>query len=126
VPTGIASPDKSIFSPGVLYLVKDYKNMELKELEKETYIHGLGLGDFFFYNLMVLFVLPPLASIRMKMCIGIGCIIFIEIGYMITIWISLFLNGNRNGPALPLPVIAFSAYIILLNVFVGDFDSDLC
>jgi len=72
VPTGIPSPGKSIFDPGVLYLVKDYKNMELKDLEKETCSHGLYLGDFFFYNLMVLFLLPSLTSIEMKIFIGIG------------------------------------------------------
>ncbi len=36
VPTGIPSPGKSIFAPGVLYLVKEYKKMELKDPEKET------------------------------------------------------------------------------------------
>ncbi len=126
MPTGIPLTDKSIFAPGVLYLVKNYKNMDLKDLEKETCLHGLDLGDFFFYNLMVSFVLSSLTSIEMKIFVGIGCIIFIKIGYTITKWISLLLYGKRNGPALPLPVITFTAYTILLNVFVGDFDSDLC
>jgi hypothetical protein len=35
------------------------------------------------------------------------------------------LNGKRNGIALPLPVIAFTAYTILLNVFLGDFSAIL-
>ncbi len=74
---------------------------------------------------MVLFVLPSLTSIEMKIFIGIDCIVFIQIGYMITIWISLLLNGKRNGIALPLPVIAFTAYTILLNVFLGDFSAIL-
>ncbi|CAF2390762.1 unnamed protein product [Rotaria sp. Silwood2] len=103
--------------------------MEFAESEKEKYAHSISLGDFLFYNLMVLFVLPPVSSIEMKICIGIGCIIFIEIGYILTIWIGTFMkfwNAIEDGPALPLPVIAFSAYFILANVFIEDSNRNLC
>jgi len=120
------SPGCSRFTPAHYYLVKDYENMELIELEKLTDVGILGLGDFLFYNLMVLFILPPLSSIEMKICIGIGCIIFIQIGYIITIRTSIYAKGNLFIPALPLPVIAFSAYMILLNVFREDLNSNLC
>jgi hypothetical protein len=85
--------------PAHYYLVEDYENMEL--------------------------ILPPLSSIEMKIYIGIGCIIFIKIGYIITIRTSIYAKENLFIPALPLPV-AFSAYIILLNVVREDLNSNLC
>ncbi len=103
--------------------------MEFSEREKEKVGHLIGLDDFFFYNLMVLFILPPLSSTEMKIWIGIGCIIFIEIGYIVTISIgpSVKLWGETKfEPALPFPIIAFSTYFILINVFIGDSESNLC
>jgi hypothetical protein len=105
------------------YLLEDYENMELNN---NSVVYLLGLGDFLFYNLMVLFILPPLSSIETKICIGIGCIIFIQIDYMLTIWMDLFKNQLNSKPALPLPIVAFSLYAILLNIFVEDLNSNLC
>jgi len=75
-------------------------------------IHLLGLGDFIFYNLMILFILSPLSSIEIKICVGIGCIIFIEI-----IRFDRFWNKIKARPGLPLSVIT---YTILIDLFIKD------
>jgi hypothetical protein len=95
------------------------------ELDDNSIISVLGLGDFELYNLMVLFVLSPLLSIEMKIYVGIGCMIFIQIGYVAGTLLAKFYEIIVI-PAVPLPVIMFSAYMILLNVFMEDLNSNLC
>ncbi|CAF1265827.1 unnamed protein product [Rotaria sp. Silwood1] len=127
--TAIPQPGMSIFPHGVYYFFKDYEDMDFSEIEKEKYGALIGLSDFRFYNLMVLLVLHPLPTIEMKICIGIGCIVFIEIGYMLTIWIGPrmeFGNGNKSRPCLPLPVIAFSVYFVLIDGFIVDLNPNVC
>jgi hypothetical protein len=107
-------------------MLKDYEGMELIELKKLTRLELLGLGDFFCYNLMILFILPPLSSIEMKICIGIGCLIFIQIAYIIAVSTGIFSNETLYKPAASLPVVAFSVYMFLLDIFTEDLNSNLC
>lgn len=93
---------------------------------KDTYISVLGLGDFFFYNLMVLFVLPPLLPMATKICVAIGGIISVQVGYMATIWIASFGNVEGDKPALPLPVITYSIYAIFVDIFMQYLNLDIC
>jgi hypothetical protein len=50
----------------------------------------LGLGDLIFYNLMILFILSPLSSIEMKICVGIVCITFSAYTILIDLLIKDF------------------------------------
>jgi hypothetical protein len=93
--------------------------------ERKTYDsrESLGLGDFFVFNLMILFILQPQWSITTKIFVVIGCIINIQVSeygtsYLIQSW---QLSG---GPALPFPVIIYSLYIIILNVIIYAINID--
>jgi hypothetical protein len=77
----------------------------------------LGLGDFQIFNLMLLLILSPVSSMTTKIYITIGHIIAIQIGQEATDRLGRFYNQYLQ-PALPLPVIFFSLYAILLNTFV--------
>jgi len=127
--TTLPSPTVPLpFSLDPSYFHKDYFNMTFAELLEEEIIQRLGEGDFCYYNLMVLFVLQPLSSIEMKICIGIVCMIYIQMGYILTIVIVPFVEVKyaKWKPALPFPILAFSAYFVLINTFVEDSNSDLC
>lgn len=121
--TTVPSPGCSIFPPGQYYLFKDYENIKLDE---NSFVYVLGLGDFTFYNLMILFIISPLPPIEIKIYIAIGAIIFIQIGYIVTIWKGSYWSEIKTRPVLQLPVIAFSAYTILLDVFMKDLNTNLC
>lgn len=66
---------------------------------------------------MVLYVLPPLALVTAQIYIGIGCIIFIQIGYMLANWIAIYWGQTKIWPALSLPVVTVSSYILSYLIF---------
>ncbi|CAF1413848.1 unnamed protein product [Rotaria magnacalcarata] len=78
---------------------------------------SLGIGDFLIFNLMLLLIVPSGSSMTTKVCIAIGHIIAIQIGQIATSWFGCYFNQYLL-PALPLPVVCFSLYAILLNAFV--------
>jgi hypothetical protein len=45
---------------------------------------------------------------------------------MVMNWTSVFRNKNNILPAIPLPVIFYSAYAILIDVFTQNSNSDIC
>ncbi len=125
--------------PGFFYT---YKNDDIKEnkrklknkefVDDEKYLdkskltykrknsiggHALGLGDFFIFNLMILFILQPEWSITIKIFVVFGCIISIQVGHYGTLHLLKIWQLN-NGPALPFPVVAFSMYTIIICVFI--------
>ncbi len=122
VPSESPSFDGLLLEPGTYY-VKDPTD---DIMDEDNYVPILGLGDLFFYNLMVLFVLPPLLPITTKICVAIGCIISVQVGYMVTIWIAAFWNVETPVPALPLPVIIYSIYTILVDIFIQYSNLDIC
>ncbi len=93
---------------------------------EDKYLPVLGLGDFMYYNLMVLFVLPPLLPMTTKICVAIGGIISVQVGYMATIWIATFWNVENAVPALPLSVITYSIYAIFVDIFMQYSNLDIC
>lgn len=97
-----------------------------EKIDDESFIISIGLGDFIFYNLMVLFILSPSLSMINQIYVVIGVIASVQIGYMVTNWTSVFRNKNNIQPALPLPVIFYSAYAILIDIFVQNSNSDIC
>ncbi len=93
--------------------------------KRKTHSNGeyIGLGDFFDFNLMVLFILQPQWSITIKIFVVIGCIISIQVGKcgtsrLIQIW------QLRGAPALPFPVVTFSLYTIILDVIIYSINID--
>ncbi len=77
----------------------------------------LGLGDFFFFNLMILFIIQPEWSITTKFFVVCGCITSIQVGHYGTLHLLKICQLN-NGPALPFPVVTFSIYAIIVYVFI--------
>ncbi|CAF0789846.1 unnamed protein product [Rotaria sordida] len=96
------------------------------KIDDESFIVTIGLGNLTFYNPMMLFLLSPLALMINKICVAIGAIISIQIGYMATNWTRIFWNKNKALPALPLLIIAYSAYAILIDTFMQNSNSDIC
>jgi len=77
----------------------------------------LGYGDFLFYNLLILFVLPQSSSIIIKMCVTLGSILCVQVGYMTTIYLGWFYKQDCI-PGLPLPVITVSIYFVILTTLM--------
>jgi hypothetical protein len=82
---------------------------------------ALGDGDFFIYNLLLLWLLPPLSSTTVQLCILFGAIINVQTGIILTVWIGSLWKENRM-PALPLPVILISAYALIVDFMLQSSD----
>jgi hypothetical protein len=95
-------------------------------MDKDKHGAMLGLGDFISYNLMLLFVLPPLLPMTTKIFVAVGGIISVQVGYMATIWIAAIWRVKNGTPALPLPVITYSIYAILVDIFMNYSNLDIC
>jgi hypothetical protein len=83
----------------------------------------LGFGDFAVFNVLLLILLSLFPSTEVKVWIAFGFIISIIIGQLSTCYLQQLWN-LRGMPALPLPVICFSTYVLLLD-FLMTF-SDEC
>ncbi|CAF3886471.1 unnamed protein product [Rotaria sp. Silwood1] len=84
---------------------------------------ALGDSDFFIYNLLLLWLLPPLSSTIIQMLVIFGLTINIQIGLMITDWTRSLWKEYRM-PALALPVIFGSAYALIIDFIIKNFDID--
>ena len=82
----------------------------------EKRVASLGFGDLLLYNLMLLLALPasPSSSMITQLWITGGSIISINIAFLITRRL-LKTYRLRVAPGLPLPVMTFTTYIILLK-----------
>lgn len=96
-----------------VYTTADFDNNELNQKNDDQ---NLGLGDFLVFNLMLLFVLPSSSTIFIQICVGIGCVIIINIGQVVANTLAKFFQQS-SYPAVPLPVITVSFYIVLLKLF---------
>jgi hypothetical protein len=76
-----------------------------------------GLGDFFVFNQMVLFILLPVWPMITKILVVCGCIIAIQLGQCGTAFIHRLWKLDIL-PGLPMPVITFSIYAMILNVIM--------
>jgi len=104
---------------------KKYLHENKSNYKRKTHNNGecLGLGDFFGFNLMILFLLQPQWLITTKIFVVIGCIISIQVGQcgtsrLIQIW------QIRDASGLPFPVVTFSLYTITLNVIIHSINID--
>jgi hypothetical protein len=97
----------------------DFSGAYYTRIEGEKRGAALGFADLVLYNLLVLLALPasPSSSMITQLWITLGSIISINIGHLIT---ERLLTTYRlqSGPGLPLPVMTFTAYVILLQFIV--------
>ena len=79
--------------------------------------HGccMGAGDFVTYNTLLLLALTPFPSVIIRLYITFGCIISVIIGLLVTNALGELVKQNIL-PAIPLPVVMYSAYIIFLDI----------
>jgi hypothetical protein len=87
---------------------------------------ALGFGDFIAYDLMILLALPPSpsSSIITQLWITAVSIIIINIGHLVTGWL-MKIYRLQVAPGVPLPVMTFTAYLLLLDIISAD-ESTLC
>ncbi len=116
-----SSISKSSTFPRFCYYTHDIEN------ENDTYVLDeclcLGGCDFCIYNLLLIWVLPPLASIEIQLFILFGFIISLQIGMVTSGWLQK-LWDTTGMPGTLFPVITISAYAIILDVVMKNFDTD--
>ncbi len=96
-----------------VYYPRDLDDVEGDECEL------LGLGDFFFFNLMILFILNSFWLFTRKVLVALGCIVSIQVGHLCTRLVRQCWN-QRRMPDLPFPVIAFSLYSVVINALIPN------
>ena len=84
---------------------------------------SLGEGDFIFYNLLLLWILSPLSSTTIQICVLLGLIIIIQIGLELTSQFA-HLWEEHIMPALLFPVILVSAYGVIVDCILQNLDVD--
>ncbi len=97
-------------------LNSNYKNLDLVYYVGDKYNTAMGLADFLIYDLLLLLVLSPLFSMTIKILVTLGCIVCVQVGNVGTAIIFGRLWKNYAVPALPLPVITFSIYTLILGI----------
>ena len=85
---------------------------------------SLGYGDFFDYNLLVLFVLPPSSSLMTKIYVAFGAILSVQLGSLLTHLLQR-LAKKYSAPGVPLPVITVSTYLFILGLIMPN-EYNLC
>ncbi len=78
---------------------------------------SLSLGDFFTYNILALFAVPPSSSITIKICVTLGYIVSVQVGRLLTFLLRR-LTKTTVSPDMPLPVITVSIYLLILNIII--------
>ncbi len=92
----------------------------VKGIDKWKQSHVLGLGDFFIYNILVLISIPSSASLIIKICVALGTLISVQIGYLIMHRLQ-HLMKIVSAPGVPLPVITASTYMFFLNILFRQY-----
>ena len=77
-----------------------------------------GLADFFYFDLLLLFILPVNCSFGSRVFIAFVCIILVQLADLCTVWVIL-LSDCRHWPGLPFPTIVVTAYMIAIDYFIG-------
>lgn len=75
---------------------------------------SLGIGDFLFFNLMILSIQSSFWLLTTKIYILVGSIIIIQIGHC-SMRIVQRLWNESSMPTLPFCIIPFSAYVIIVE-----------
>jgi hypothetical protein len=75
---------------------------------------SLGLGDFLFFNLLILSIQCSFWLTSTKIYVLLGSIVIIQIGHYCMRIVQRLWNESCM-PALPFSVIPFSAYVIIID-----------
>jgi hypothetical protein len=75
----------------------------------------LGFADFLLYDILLLLILSLPLSMTIKILVTHGCIISVQVGYFVAIEIFEMMWEIDGIPALPLSIITFSIYILVLD-----------
>ncbi len=86
-------------------------------------LSGLGGADFVAYNVLLLWVLPPLSSMTIQLCVLFGFLIIIQIAVQTTRWIGSLWNEN-GMPGIPVSVVLVSTYAIIVDFIIQNVDID--
>jgi hypothetical protein len=77
----------------------------------------IGFGDFFFFDLLLLFVMPNISSITTRAWIAFGCIISVQLADLLTC--SMLPDDSfKSLPGVPFPTIATTAYAIIVDAII--------
>ena len=113
-----AKPKCSTFPP-FCYYSHDIEN----ETDSIKEFQIIGGGDFLNHNWLLLWLLPPAASLRIQLYILFGFIICIQIGIRVTIWIGTRLKWAAM-PGIPIPIVVISTYAIIIGIITQNLDVD--
>ena len=84
---------------------------------------SLGEGDFIYYNLLLLWILPPLSSTTIQLSVLFGLIIIVQIGIELTSQFGSLWEEDMM-PGLLFPVILVSAYGVVIDCILQSSDVD--
>ena len=80
----------------------------------------IGLDDIFVYDILLLLVLSPFSSMTTKILVTFGCIVSVQVGYVGTKVLFGILWKTAPMPSLPLPIITFSIYFLILSIITTE------
>ena len=103
-----------------------YDTYELDEDVKDegTRFPIIGLGDFFYYDLLLLLVIPLNSSISTRASIALICIIVVQLGDMCTIYMDRFVYP-KCIPGVPFPTVFVTLFAIVLDG-IGQYSDNDC
>jgi hypothetical protein len=103
--------------PRGFYCVYDINELN-DDVENENKIFPMiGLGDFFFFNLLILIVIPLNSSMTTRLCTAFVCIMIIQLGNLCTgCFISY--DDSKGIPAVPFPTIFVTGYVIAVDAII--------
>lgn len=95
-----------------------------EDMEKEDRCFPvLGLGDFFYFNLLLLFVIPVNSPIITRGCIALICIVLVLFGDLCTTLMRRY-GAPDVLPAIPFPAVLITIYAIILDAIGQYLDTD--
>ena len=110
-------------TPRGFYCDYDF-NEWIEDMENEdTYFPMIGLGDFLFFDLLLLFVVPFNSSIITKGCIAFICIIVVQFGNLCTRYMGRF-TYSESMPGLPFPTVFVTTFAVVLDAMGQYLDTD--
>jgi hypothetical protein len=98
------------------YCVYDINELN-DDVDDEDCFSVIGLGDFFFFDLLLLVVIPDNSSITTRACIAFGCMISVQFSDLCTGSMFSYVD-SPSLPALPIPTIVVTAYAIVIDAII--------
>jgi hypothetical protein len=103
-------------APIGLYCTCDINELDDDVEDDNQSYQIIGFADFFFFNLLLLFVLPANSSIATRVCIAVGCIIMVQLGDLCTTFMLPYVSDGL--PAVPFPTVFVTAYAIVVDAII--------